>query len=264
MSPFEYDWVVGGDPEALAALGLSRFSAFRQPRRWGVALAVVATIVTAAPSVATAAAPSRQGWMPSSGYRGDELPPPHKAHLPPPQKPRPPPSHAEITKVVGENRSSITVCYQRALARDDSLTYGKITVKLSIGISGRVKHVSIDGLLQVRSLLEPCIREAVSRWIFPQASDEYGTEFPFVLQNDVDGKEPADGCAISVDTVPWSEIWIDGKNTTRLTPVADWKLPCGKHELTFKRPDLNIDRTETIIVRPRKKFRQMYALTADD
>ena len=248
MSPFAYDWVMGGDPEALAAPGLSRFSAFRQPRRWAVALAVVATIVTAAPSVATAAAPSRQGRMPSSGYRGDELPPPQKAHLPPPQKPRPPPSHAEITKVVGENRSSITVCYQRALARDDSLTYGKITVKLSIGISGRVKHVSIDGLLQVRSLLEPCIREAVSRWIFPQASDEYGTEFPFVLQNDVDGKE----------------IWIDGKNTTRLTPVADWKLPCGKHELTFKRPDLNIDRTETIIVRPRKKFRQMYALTADD
>jgi hypothetical protein len=255
---------VGGEPGSLGPLGLSRFSAFRQPRRWCTALAAAATIVAATPSVATAAAPSRQGRMPSSGYRGDDLPPPQKTHRPPPQKTRPPPTQAEITKVVDENRSSITVCHQRALARDKSLTYGKITVKLSIGISGRVKHVSIDGLPEVRSLLEPCIRAAVWRWIFPQASDEYGTEFPFVLQNDVDGKDPVDGCAISVNTVPWSEIWIDGKNTTRLTPVVDWKLPCGKHRLTFKRPDLNIDRTETIIVRPRTKFRQMYSLTTDD
>jgi hypothetical protein len=250
---------VGGEPESLAPLRLSRFLAFRQPRRWGIALAAAATIVATAPSVAPAAAPPRQGRMPSSEYRRYR-----GGYLPPPQKTRPPPSQAEITKVIDENRSSITVCYQRALARDNSLTYGKITVKLSIGISGRVKHVSVDGLLQVRSLLEPCIRGAVSRWIFPQASDEYGTEFPFVLQNDVDGKEPVDGCAISVDTVPWSEIWIDGKNTTRLTPVVDWKLPCGNHKLSFKRPDLDIDRMESIIVRPGKKFRQMYSLTADD
>ena len=250
---------MGGEPEFLAPLGLSRFSTLRQPRRRGIALAAAAMIVAAAPSAGFAAAPSPQGRVPSSEYRryrGD--------HLPPPQKTQPPPSQTEITKVVDENRSSITACHQRALARDNSLTYGKITVKVSIGISGRVKHVRVDGLLQVRSLLEPCIREAVSHWIFPQASEEYGTEFPFVLQNVVDGDAPVDGCAISVSTVPWSEIWIDGKNTTRLTPVVDWKLPCGKHKLGFKRPDLDIDRIETIIVRPGKTFRQWYALAADD
>jgi hypothetical protein len=251
---------VGGEPDSLAPVRLSRSSLLKKLRRWGIALATAATIVAAAPPVAIAAARSRQGRMPSSEngllYR--------RRHLPPPPKTRPPPSQAEINKLVDENRPSITVCYQRALARDNSLTYGKITVKLSIGISGRVKNVSIDGLLQVRSLLEPCIREAASRWIFPQASEEYGTEFPFVLQNDVDVDEAVDGCAISVNTVPWSEVWIDGKNTTRLTPVVDWKLPCGKHKLSFKRPDMDIDRTETIIVRPRKEFRQQYSLTTDD
>ena len=34
----------------------------------------------------------------------------------------------------------------------------------------------------VRLLLEPCIKEVVSRWVFPQASEEYGTEFPLVFQ----------------------------------------------------------------------------------
>ena len=46
--------------------------------------------------------------------------------------------------------------------------------------------------------------------------------------------------------VPWSEVWIDGKNTTKHTPVVDYKIPCGKHKLAFKRPDLQIDQTESI------------------
>jgi hypothetical protein len=85
-------------------------------------------------------------------------------------------------KVIGNNRAGIKVCYQRALTRDNSLTHGKLSVKLSIGISGRVKHVGLDGPTQFRILLEPCIKEVVSRWVFPQASEEYGTEFPLVFQ----------------------------------------------------------------------------------
>jgi len=247
----------------------------KQPRRWGIALAAAATIVAGALPVTTAAAPARQGRMPSSEnlrYR--------RQRLPPPSKTLPLPSQAEITKVIDENRSSIKVCYQRALERDSSLTYGKMTVKLSIGISGRVKHVSIEALSQFRNLLEPCIKEAVSRWIFPQASEEYGTEFPFIFQKDVHVEEPVPGCSlpfedddhveervpgcsITVNTIPWSEIWIDGRNTTRHTPLVDWKLPCGKHKLTFKRPDMDINRTETITVRPGEKFRQQYSLATD-
>src|SRR5262252_1512473 len=82
----------------------------------------------------------------------------------------PPPAQADIMKVIGNNRGNIKVCYQRALTRDNSLTHGKLSVKLSIGVSGRVKHVGLDGPAQFRILLEPCIRDVVQRWVFPQAS----------------------------------------------------------------------------------------------
>jgi predicted Zn finger-like uncharacterized protein len=94
---------------------------------------------------------------------------------------RPPPSQADIAKVIHNNMSGIKNCYQRALLRDSSLTHGKITVKLNIGISGRVKHTGIDGPTQFRAL-EPCIKDVVGHWAFPQAGDEYGTEFVYVFQ----------------------------------------------------------------------------------
>ncbi len=94
---------------------------------------------------------------------------------------RPAPSQSDISRVINNNRGGIKNCYQRALLRDNSLTHGKISVKVTIGISGRVKHTGIDGPPQFRSL-EPCIKEVVGRWAFPQASDEYGTEFVYVFQ----------------------------------------------------------------------------------
>jgi predicted Zn finger-like uncharacterized protein len=94
---------------------------------------------------------------------------------------RPPPSQADITKVISNNRGSIKTCYQRALTRDNTLTHGKIAVKLSIGISGRVKHIGLDGPPQFRAM-DSCIKDVVQRWVFPQASEEYGTEFPLVFQ----------------------------------------------------------------------------------
>ncbi len=94
---------------------------------------------------------------------------------------RPPPSQAQLTAVVNNNRGAIRTCYQRALARDNSLTHGKLVVKLTLGISGRVKGSRVEGPPQFRTI-EPCIREVVSRWVFPQASDEYDFEFPLVFQ----------------------------------------------------------------------------------
>jgi outer membrane biosynthesis protein TonB len=84
-------------------------------------------------------------------------------------------------KVIANNRGGIKNCYQRALLRDNSLTHGKISVKVTIGLSGRVKHTAIDGPVQFRAL-EPCIKEIVGRWAFPPAGDEYGTEFVYVFQ----------------------------------------------------------------------------------
>jgi hypothetical protein len=94
---------------------------------------------------------------------------------------RRPPSQEEISRVINNNKAGIKTCYQRALLRDSSLTHGKITVKVSIGLSGRVKSVGVDGPMQFRAL-DPCIREMLGRWVFPPASEEYGTEFSYLFQ----------------------------------------------------------------------------------
>ena len=57
-------------------------------------------------------------------------------------------------------------------------------------------------------------------------------------------------------------MWIDGKNTGRHTPYSE-SIGCGKHKLTFKRPDLNLDRTENITIRPGEKFKQSFALESE-
>jgi TonB family protein len=91
------------------------------------------------------------------------------------------PAQADISRVITSNRQGIQTCYQRALLRDSTLTQGKVTVRVSIGISGKVKSVSLDAPPPFRSM-ESCVRDVMSRWAFPPSSEEYGTEFPVVLQ----------------------------------------------------------------------------------
>jgi len=86
------------------------------------------------------------------------------------------PDQADITRVVKNNKGGINICYQRALLRDNSLTHGKVDVDISVGISGKVKKVTIDGPAAFR-VLEPCIRDVIGRWVFPPSSDEYNTQF---------------------------------------------------------------------------------------
>jgi hypothetical protein len=71
-------------------------------------------------------------------------------------------------------------------------------------------------------------------------------------------------CTITIGSRPWSEVWIDGKNTNKHTPFADYKIACGKHKIAFKRGDLNIDKTESITVSPGEKFKQSFTLVTDD
>jgi hypothetical protein len=86
------------------------------------------------------------------------------------------------------------------------------------------------------------------------------TSRPRVSAPPTDDSSGAGGdCTITVGTRPWSEIWIDGKNTGRHTPYSE-SIACGKHKLTFKRPDLNLARTEAISVRPGEKFKQSFSL----
>lgn len=91
------------------------------------------------------------------------------------------PNQGDITRVVNNNKGGIKICYQRALLRDTSLTHGKIDVNVTIGISGRVKSTSVDGPAPFRAL-EPCIKDVLSRWVFPASSEQYETAFSYVFQ----------------------------------------------------------------------------------
>ena len=95
------------------------------------------------------------------------------------------PNQTDVSRVIGENRADIRTCYQQALQRDDRLTHGKITVKVTIETSGQVKNVEIQGPPQFQ-LLEPCIKERIGLWSFPQFSEQYGAEFVYVFRGNED------------------------------------------------------------------------------
>ena len=65
---------------------------------------------------------------------------------------------------------------------------------------------------------------------------------------------------MSVNSVPWSEVWIDGKNTGKHTPFVDVEIGCGEHRIDFKRPDLQIAESESIVVKPGQTFKRRYTL----
>jgi hypothetical protein len=71
-------------------------------------------------------------------------------------------------------------------------------------------------------------------------------------------------CAVSVNSVPWSEVWIDGKNTGKHTPFVDVPIDCGAHRIDFKRPDLQIAATESIVVKAGETFKRRYTLAGGE
>ncbi len=96
-------------------------------------------------------------------------------------KPRALPNQADIGRVINVNRAEIKKCYQDALLEDHGLTRGKITVKIAIDTSGQVKKVAIQGPPEFQSL-EPCLKDRIELWTFPEASEDYGTEFVYLFQ----------------------------------------------------------------------------------
>ena len=67
-------------------------------------------------------------------------------------------------------------------------------------------------------------------------------------------------CTVSVNSVPWSEVWLDGKNTGKHTPFVDVPVDCGAHRIDFKRPDLQIAESDSIVVKPGQAFKRRYTL----
>ena len=67
-------------------------------------------------------------------------------------------------------------------------------------------------------------------------------------------------CMITIGAKPWAEVLVDGKNTGKITPLVDHELPCGKHRITFKNSELNIEKTEVISVKAGEKFKKVFQL----
>jgi serine/threonine protein kinase len=69
-----------------------------------------------------------------------------------------------------------------------------------------------------------------------------------------------DDCSIQITSKPWAQVWIDGKNTGRKTPLDNLKVACGMRKLELKRPDRDIEQMEMLKVVPGAPYRGSYEL----
>jgi len=92
-------------------------------------------------------------------------------------------SQSQISSVVRNktNQAGLRSCYERALKMDNHLTSGRIDVTVSIATSGAVQRVVVNAPASF-ILVEPCIKNAVKRWVFPPSIEEYATNFPLIMQ----------------------------------------------------------------------------------
>ena len=73
--------------------------------------------------------------------------------------------------------------------------------------------------------------------------------------------EQSRDCLMSIASFPWSELWIDGKDTGQRTPVVHYPVSCGAHKLTLKRRDLKLERIQQVTVAPGHELKQHYELS---
>jgi hypothetical protein len=57
---------------------------------------------------------------------------------------------------------------------------------------------------------------------------------------------PVPGGRVSINAVPWAQVWIDGKQVGE-TPIAHFPMSAGEHEVIFRHPELGEHR-ETLVV----------------
>ena len=92
-------------------------------------------------------------------------------------------SQGEISAVVRskDNQAALRTCYERALKMDNHLTSGRMDITVSIAPSGVVQRVVVNAPAAF-IMVEPCVKTAVRRWVFPPSSEDYATNFPLILQ----------------------------------------------------------------------------------
>lgn len=74
---------------------------------------------------------------------------------------------SQIRNVIkGSPRKQVQTCYERRL-KDDNLLQGSMEVLLTIGGSGRVRAVSVEGSLNDRQVYS-CVKRVAKTWKFPK------------------------------------------------------------------------------------------------
>jgi hypothetical protein len=91
-------------------------------------------------------------------------------------------SDDEIVRAINRQRGTLNVCYNRALKQDNSLKSVRLDVTVKVGMSGRPTGISIHQQPHRTSFLGLCLSDAIKRWAFPTAGDDYTTVMPLVLQ----------------------------------------------------------------------------------
>jgi hypothetical protein len=137
----------------------------------GLLLGLGASIATAVERLGSHPAPEK----------GPEIVTP--APVPPPQPP-PPPSGGAWEP--GAPRSAtVLACYTRVRRKQPYYDGDAVALRLSIGISGRVKHIALITPNPKSLVFLPCIREDVARWVFPpNEGGEYGVDIHLSLPRD--------------------------------------------------------------------------------
>jgi hypothetical protein len=95
-----------------------------------------------------------------------------------------PVSQAAIASVVTQNRRALNLCYDRVLKHDETLKRAHVAVHVKIGLSGRVRSVSIPGSDDAHTEIAQCLSQSIKRWNFPASNSEYEAELPLILQAD--------------------------------------------------------------------------------
>jgi hypothetical protein len=138
----------------------------------------VALLLGLGASVAVAV--ERLGWHPAPEKAPEIVAP---APVPPPQ---PPPPSSDGAWEPGAPRSpSLLACYARVRRKQPYYDGDAVALRLSIGISGRVKHIALTAPDPKSLAFLPCIREDVGRWRFPpNEGGEYGVDIQVSLPRD--------------------------------------------------------------------------------
>ena len=86
---------------------------------------------------------------------------------------------AMVAKEVRTRLGAIKACYERGLKRDPQLA-GTVSLRIEIGVSGRVKRVTVEGSTLNDAQVVECLVEGAQRWTFPGAN--VTVVYPIVLR----------------------------------------------------------------------------------